>query len=335
MSGGPRPAPSTTSSSSSAIQTHPLLNPFSPFPRPSSYASVLSGTAVSAPAHPPAFRHPSDLHRHHHLYLPPPFHHHHYQSPHHPNVLNDLNDLNADMQANSSAWRSTTTTINNNTTHNNPPNPDHHRSLPPYSRKFASFPHYNYHDNTLFHSPGGFFDALNPLPSPFFTPSYLRNSSYAARLNADHRARIASAETSDDGPVPSNPFSTLSSSSSSSSHVNLPRIAPSHRGMTHEVIEREPPGSSVIDDPVPLPLLPSRWSDMDKYQTLETIHGGLEVRYTGPLNKHDHEAAAVRADNPMPPQCGVYYFEITVLSKPKDGWVYIVFVIWTRLMMLG
>lgn len=90
--------------------------------------------------------------------------------------------------------------------------------------------------------------------------------------------------------------------------------------MTHEVIEREPPTSGSGTEELPLLPLPSRWSDTDKYPMLETIHGGLEVRYTGPLNKHDHEAAAVRADHAMPPQCGIYYFEITVLSKPKEGY---------------
>lgn len=232
------------------------------------------------------------------------------------------------MQMDSSAaWRSRAATVNSNftatTPHNTNPNThntsttttDH--TLPPYSRKFASSPQYYAH-NTLFQSPSSFFDPYSS--SPFFTPSYLRNSSYAARLNADHQARITSTENDD--ATTSNPLSGLSSSSTSSSHGNGgPRIALSHRGMTHDVIEREPPSS--IDDHhhIPLPLLPSRWSDTDKFPTLETLHGGLEVRYTGPLNKHDHEAAAVRTDNPMPPQCGIYYFEITILSKPKEGYV--------------
>lgn len=206
-----------------------------------------------------------------------------------------------------------TATYNNN---NNTTTTTTEHPLPPYSRKFASHPQYNNYNNTFLHGPGSLYDPFNS--SPFFTPSYLRNSSYAARLQSDHRARIASGEN-DDIPLPPNPFSTLSSSSSSaSSHANLPRIAPSHRGMTHEVIEREPPS---VDDHVP--PLPTRWSETDKYPTLEMMHGGLELRYTGPLNKHEHEAAAARTDYPMPPQCGIYYFEVTILSKPKDGYVFL------------
>jgi hypothetical protein len=86
--------------------------------------------------------------------------------------------------------------------------------------------------------------------------------------------------------------------------------------MTYDIIEREPPS----DDDNVMPL-PSRWSNSDKYSALELTNGGLELRYPGPANKHDHEAAAVRADHPMPPQCGIYYFEVTILSKPKEGYV--------------
>ena len=86
--------------------------------------------------------------------------------------------------------------------------------------------------------------------------------------------------------------------------------------MTYEIIEREAPSED--DNLLPLP---SRWSDTDKYSGLDLTNGGLEARYTGAVNKHEHEAATVRADNPMPPQCGIYYFEITILSKPKEGYV--------------
>lgn len=93
-------------------------------------------------------------------------------------------------------------------------------------------------------------------------------------------------------------------------------MAPSHRGMTYDIIEKEPPS-----DEEQLMPLPSRWNERDRYNGLELSNGGLEVRYTGPVNKHDNEAAAVRADHPMPPQCGIYYFEITIQSKPKEGYV--------------
>ena len=324
--GGSRAAPPTiTTATPSPLSNSPPSYFLSSNLRRSSYASVLSGAATASEntVTDGLSWNPPDDHRHHRLYLPPPFRHQ-LQDPNHNLLQNPFSSdaqspfspllLNADMQMNSAAWRSgMTATYNNN---NNTTTTTTEHPLPPYSRKFASHPQYNSYNNTFLHGPGSLYDPFNS--SPFFTPSYLRNSSYAARLQSDHRARIASGEN-DDIPLPPNPFSTLSSSSSSaSSHANLPRIAPSHRGMTHEVIEREPPS---VDDHVP--PLPTRWSETDKYPTLEMMHGGLELRYTGPLNKHEHEAAAARTDYPMPPQCGIYYFEVTILSKPKDGYVFL------------
>lgn len=86
--------------------------------------------------------------------------------------------------------------------------------------------------------------------------------------------------------------------------------------MTYEIIEKEPPTTAD-----PLSPLPTQWSTSDKYAGLELSNDSLDVRYTGPVHKHDHEAAALRADNPMPPQCGIYYFEIKIESKPKEGYV--------------
>ncbi|PIG86048.1 hypothetical protein AARAC_004943 [Aspergillus arachidicola] len=244
-SGGARGAPVTTTYSGPSIST---------IPRRSSYASVLSGTALSPPSNSGPF---SQLLTSNSTSYPPPFH----PDGRH---LRPSADVDADMQMNSS-WRMSSGD-----------------TLPPYSRKYASF------------------TRSDPFPQiPAASPT-LR------RLHLHHHTFATPVYSSST----SNPIST------SSSQASLPRIAPSHRGMTYDIIEREPPG----DDEHVMPL-PSRWNDGDKYSGLELTSGGLEVRYTGPVNKHDHEAAAVRADNPMPPQCGIYYFEITILSKPKEGMI--------------
>lgn len=258
-------APLTSSSGPTSI---------SAIPRRSSYASVLSGTALSPPSS--NFSHflPSTSTSSY----PPPIH------PE-ARLLRHLSAVDADMQMNNSSWRTSPGD-----------------SLPPYSRKYAN----SSRPDLFFQNPGGLSDPA----AAFFTPSYLRNSRYISRLDAARRAKLASQRDAVCSSTPNIPLST------SSSQASLPRIAPSHRGMTYDIIEREPPG----DDDHLLPL-PSRWSDSDKYAGLELTNGGLEVRYTGPVNKHEHEAAAIRADNPMPPQCGIYYFEITILSKPKEGYV--------------
>ncbi|KAF7585521.1 Ran-binding protein 9 [Aspergillus hancockii] len=264
-SGGARGASLATSYSGPSISS---------IPRRSSYASVLSGTALSPPNNSSPF---SQLLASNSTSYPPPF-------TSDGGYLRPSAGLDADMQMNA-PWRMSSSD-----------------TLPPYSRKYASFAR----SDPFLQNPGSFSDVA----SSSFTPSYLRNSRYISRLDAAGRAKLASQR---DAVYPSSTSNTLSTSSSQAS---LPRIAPSHRGMTYDIIEREPSG----DDDQVMPL-PSRWNDEDKYTGLELTNGGLEVRYTGPVNKHDHEAAAARADNPMPPQCGIYYFEITILSKPKEGMI--------------
>lgn len=157
--------------------------------------------------------------------------------------------------------------------------------------------------------------------NPFFTPSYLKSSKYVAQLAAANEAKNA---------IHKDASSTHSSNppslSTSSSNVNLPRMAPSHRGMTYDIIEHNPPG----DDETLSPL-PSRWNESDKYSGLDVLGDGLEVRYMGAANKPDHEAAAVRANHPMPAQCGIYYYEVKMLAKSTEG--YVVFLAFSTLVL--
>lgn len=53
---------------------------------------------------------------------------------------------------------------------------------------------------------------------------------------------------------------------------------------------------------------------------LEIMADGTEVRFNG-VTKTSDEAAAVRSDFPMPKEVGIYYFEVTVLSRGKDGYI--------------
>lgn len=143
----------------------------------------------------------------------------------------------------------------------------------------------------------------------FFKPTYLRESKYMEKLEAAHKAKLA-AQREAHSAHSSNPGSLSTSSSS----VSLHKMAPSHRGMTYEIIEHQPP----VDDEGLTPL-PSKWAEADKYGGLEIAADGLDVKYVGASKLHDHEAAAARADHPMPPQCGIYYFEVTIISKGKEG----------------
>lgn len=152
-------------------------------------------------------------------------------------------------------------------------------------------------------------------PNSFFYPSYLRSSRYVAKLEAAHKAKLATRRES---------MSTHSSNppslSTSATHANVQRIAPSHRGMTYEIVESNPPK----DDTDPMPL-PSRWSETEKNSGLDLLGDGLELRYNGASGKIEHDAAAARADYPMSPQCGIYYYEVEIKNKTKEGMIAIGF----------
>ncbi|CAG8748606.1 12131_t:CDS:2, partial [Ambispora leptoticha] len=45
---------------------------------------------------------------------------------------------------------------------------------------------------------------------------------------------------------------------------------------------------------------------------------GLKVNYTDPS---DHKAVVIRANNPIPSQCGLFYFEIEIINEGKNGMI--------------
>uniref|UniRef100_A0A914WF27 Ran-binding protein 10 n=1 Tax=Plectus sambesii TaxID=2011161 RepID=A0A914WF27_9BILA len=66
--------------------------------------------------------------------------------------------------------------------------------------------------------------------------------------------------------------------------------------------------------------LPRFWNNGDKYNYLIVTNQNLRVTYRG-AGKNHKDAAAVRANFPIPATCGIYYFEITIVSKGRDGYM--------------
>lgn len=151
---------------------------------------------------------------------------------------------------------------------------------------------------------------MTGLPT-FLKPSYLKNSTYMEALEEDFKVKLAAQR--EEATVRSSNPGSLSTSSSS---VSLQKMAPSHRGMTYEIIEHQP--HPEISYPAPLP---SRWAETDKYGGLEIGADGLEVKYVGQHKLGEQDGAATRTDNPIPPQCGIYYFEVNIISRGKEGMI--------------
>jgi hypothetical protein len=145
----------------------------------------------------------------------------------------------------------------------------------------------------------------------FFTPSYLAGSSYIQKLEEAHKAKLAQRE----GQQHPGGSSVLQTSQTTS--VSTKPAA--HLGMTWDLIERAP---SLEDDDTIAPL-PTKWNKDDKRDGLDVMGEGQEVKYTAPkpTGERDYEACAIRADHAIPPQTGIYYFEVSILSRKKDEYV--------------
>ncbi|CAI6339776.1 unnamed protein product [Periconia digitata] len=167
--------------------------------------------------------------------------------------------------------------------------------LPSYMSGSGYFKDYSVHDDPV---------------SSFFVPSYLRGSKHAEKLQEVHRARMAAQQQ-----YRSTHSSNADSLSTSSSSANLFRMPSSHRGLTHEVVERAP---ALTEEPIA--PWPTRWNETDKFHQMEVEENGRLCKYSGSQKSHD-EAASIRSDYSMPRQCGIYYYEVTVISKGKDGMI--------------
>ncbi|XP_047127074.1 ran-binding protein 9 isoform X2 [Hydra vulgaris] len=66
--------------------------------------------------------------------------------------------------------------------------------------------------------------------------------------------------------------------------------------------------------------LPRCWSSLDKYTHIGLSHSNLRAQYKG-LGKTHKDAASVRTSNSIPAACGLYYFEIKIISKGRDGYI--------------
>lgn len=146
-----------------------------------------------------------------------------------------------------------------------------------------------------------------------FTPSYLKRSRHVHRLHRAWNEHIAELHEHLRLNMPKQP-----SLSRSSSNANLGKMHSSHihRGVVQDVIERIPPP---MEEDRSHPL-PNKWNEDDSMGGLEILADGSEVRFNGVCKTSD-DAASVRSDHPMPKECGLYYFEVTIMSRAKEGLV--------------
>eukprot|EP00241_Pyramimonas_parkeae_P001643 CAMPEP_0114252164 /NCGR_PEP_ID=MMETSP0058-20121206/15685_1 /TAXON_ID=36894 /ORGANISM="Pyramimonas parkeae, CCMP726" /LENGTH=465 /DNA_ID=CAMNT_0001366069 /DNA_START=120 /DNA_END=1517 /DNA_ORIENTATION=+ len=68
---------------------------------------------------------------------------------------------------------------------------------------------------------------------------------------------------------------------------------------------------------------PSTWNPKDnvKADLLEVSDRRIRYKGAGAGGGTDSDAAAVRSDQPIPTECGVYYFEVEVINQGRDGFI--------------
>ncbi|KAJ7171807.1 SPRY-domain-containing protein [Mycena crocata] len=81
-----------------------------------------------------------------------------------------------------------------------------------------------------------------------------------------------------------------------------------------------------ISDPSPQVLnLPTRWSERYRHELLSISSDGRDITYQGASCNGDKDAAAARTTHPIPSACGIYYYEVEILSKGNKGHISIGF----------
>ncbi|CEF64400.1 Ran-binding proteins 9/10 homolog [Strongyloides ratti] len=70
----------------------------------------------------------------------------------------------------------------------------------------------------------------------------------------------------------------------------------------------------------PLDSIPTKWNFNDKSNNLQLSIDGLKVAYKGPGRNH-RDAASIRANKPIKFKCIMFYFEVHIIDKGKDGYM--------------
>ncbi|KAF7310493.1 Ran-binding protein [Mycena chlorophos] len=90
--------------------------------------------------------------------------------------------------------------------------------------------------------------------------------------------------------------------------------------------EGSPPPKRRTADTAPEILhLPTRWSESYRHDFLSISQDGRDITYQGSSCTGDRDAAAARTTRPIPPACGIYYYEVDILSKGNKGHISIGF----------
>ncbi|ESK98176.1 ran-binding protein [Moniliophthora roreri MCA 2997] len=148
----------------------------------------------------------------------------------------------------------------------------------------------------------------------FSRPSYLEHSAFRHLLQTDGSSSSASFPSRKEEPDPRIYSGAMSPSTDSDDDSN---ISPPPRDIPTASTSTSAFTPSVISSDQVLKL-PTRWSDQFHHPILTLSPDGRELEYQGVGSTDREAAAAARTIEPIPPVCGIYYYEVEIRSKgPK------------------
>src|SRR5277367_106478 len=225
------------------------------------------------------------------------------------------------------------TTNTTNTTNTVTNTADSPASSTTIQRPRSAAPSRNVSSTSLSAMQRGIIAAAKEREREYFLPEYLEGTSYGVwvsnwktQLSTNPSSSLLSASQNGTATNGSTAMSatamrreastplTVPNSRNPSPHNHIHLIA--HRGVAFDVTERSSSTTTSQNEP---PLLPSRFNERDRCPVLELLNDGMDAKFAGPAKGTDQDAASVRADHPIPSSCGIYYYEVTIMSRGNQG----------------
>jgi hypothetical protein len=168
-------------------------------------------------------------------------------------------------------------------------------------------------------------NAIRDRDREYWLPEYLEGTAYGARV-AQWKEQImtnASNGSAGNGSTHMGGISMRREASASHTVPSSRNPSPHHhshimtqRGVAFDVAEKS--SLSTTNEP---PFLPSRFNERDRCPVLELANDGMDAKFAGPAKGTDSDAASVRAEHPIPSSCGIYYYEVTIVSRGSQGYI--------------
>ncbi|EJD55405.1 SPRY-domain-containing protein [Auricularia subglabra TFB-10046 SS5] len=168
--------------------------------------------------------------------------------------------------------------------------------------------------------------ALAAVATSFPQPPYLRESAMRHLIQSDaspaplpNRQRLDALNIGSSAPplaassLRSIRDTSVGRDSESDDEDSQPASKPVHR----------PPPLTHLPPEQMLPL-PTRWSESDRCPALTVSPDGRDLTFHGPTGTAD-DAASARTNHPIPPACGIYYYEVDILNRGRLGHISIGF----------